>query len=224
MNRIAIITAVYDRYDDLKPALPQDGHHVDWVFVTDDEDLKNETTAQGWRVVYEPRPGVHPNRAAKRPKFLPWEYTDAPASIWVDASFRIVSETFAADVLPHADPIAQFVHPWRDCLYDEADAVLGLKKYSPDTEVHAQKAAYRQGAHPEHWGLWATGIIARQHTDQVRELGRAWLTETDTRTFQDQISHPYVLRTLGLRPSPIPGDHLTNPWLSYQGSARHRCG
>lgn len=218
---VAIITAVYDRYDELKPTRPQNGHSVDWVFVTDDDDLKNETTAQGWRVVYEPRPGVHPNRAAKRPKFLPWEYTDASASVWVDASFRIGSERFAADALSYADPIAQFVHPWRDCLYDEADAVLGLEKYAPDTDVHAQKSAYAHIEHPAHWGLWATGVIARRHTTRVRMLGNAWMTEVYEHTYQDQISQPFVLRNVGLRPTMFPGTHFSNPWLTYEGSARH---
>jgi hypothetical protein len=216
------VSAIYDRYDTLKPALPQAGVDVDWVFVTDDADLKNETSVQGWRVVYEPRPGVHPNRAAKRPKFLPWEYTDAPRSVWVDGAFRIVSDRFAAEALQHADPIAQFVHPWRDCLYDEAAVCIAIAKYKYPLGLMAQQAeAYRQAGHPAHWGLWATGVIARQHTDAVRDLGHRWLAETDTRTFQDQISHPFVLREVGLRPAPLPGDHLTNAWLVHEGSGRH---
>jgi hypothetical protein len=141
--------------------------------------------------------------------------------VWVDASFRIGSTTFAVDALSYADPIAQFVHPWRDCLYDEADAVLGLKKYAPDTEVHAQKAAYLRIAHPEHWGLWATGVIARQHTTRVRMLGDAWTMEVYNHTYQDQISQPFVLRNVDLRPTGLPGTHFSNPWLTYEGSARH---
>lgn len=68
----AVVTAVYDRYDTLKPALPQSGPKVDWVCVTDDPGLE----ADGWRIVVQPRPGVHPNRAAKHPKCEPWRYTE----------------------------------------------------------------------------------------------------------------------------------------------------
>lgn len=223
MTSIAILTAVYDSYDALKPTVPQHGMDVDWVCVTDDEDLKNVTESQGWRVVYEPRPGTHPNRAAKHPKYEPWKYTDAGASIWVDASFRIVSDRFAAEALPFADPIAQFPHPWRDCLYAEADESAPMAKYA-DEPVAAQAEHYRRQGHPERWGLWATGVITRRHTEPVRRLGRAWLEETYKWSFQDQISHPHVCREVGLRPAALPGTHMSNPWLRYEGSARHACG
>lgn len=220
MNRIAIVTAVYDQYDVLKPVMPQRGVEVDWVFVTDDPAYQDVRSVLGWRVVYQPCPGAHPNRAAKRPKFLPWRYTTAPASVWVDASFRIRSETFATDVIAYADPIAQFVHPWRDCLFTEAVESAALVKYAGEP-VGAQAARYATDGHPKRWGLWATGVIARWHTEKVRELGWAWLDETETQSFQDQISQPYVLRRTGLRPASLPGDHLTNDWLTYEGSGRH---
>lgn len=219
MPDVAIITAVYDGYDELKPVLPQKNADVEWIFVTDK--VPDPAFTKGWEVVHEPRPGVHPNRAAKRPKFLPWEYTDAPISVWVDASFRITSETFVQDVIKFARPIAQFEHPWRDCLFKEADASLGLPKYAPDSEILEQKNAYFHWGHPPGWGLWATGVIARKHTEQVKAFGHAWLHETDTRTFQDQVSQPYVLRVSGLRPIGLPGTHFANRWLSYEGSGRH---
>lgn len=220
MSDCAILTAIYDSYDELKPTMPQRGVSVDWVLVTDDESLKDESSVRGWRVVYEPRPGVHPNRAAKHPKYEPWKYTDAEASVWVDASFRIVSEQLAAEALSFADPIAQFAHPWRDCLYAEAKESAGLPKYAGEP-VLEQADHYSELGHPENWGLWATGVIARRHTDAVRELGVRWLAETYEWSFQDQISQPYALRETGLRPMAWPGNHLATPWLAYEGSARH---
>jgi len=223
MSDVAILSAVYDSYDDLKEALPQDGVSVDWVFVTDDPVIGAKETFRGWRVAYEPRPGVHPNRAAKHPKYEPWKYTDAPVSLWVDASFRVVSERFAVEAtagLTDEEPIAQFVHPWRDCLFDEATASAHLRKYEGEP-VLEQADAYSLAGHPEHWGLWATGVIGRRHTDAVRELGARWLQETYEWSFQDQISQPYALRETGLRPVALPGTHLATPWLAYEGSARH---
>lgn len=223
MSDVAILTAVYDGYDALKPVLAQRGVDVDWVFVTDDPELGAQEALLGWRVVYEPRPGVHPNRAAKYPKYWPWRYTAAPASLWVDASFRIVSETFAADALGQLTdeaPIAQFAHPWRDCIYAEAEASAPLAKYDGEP-VLKQAEHYRAAGHPEGWGLWATGIIGRRHTSTVRELGDLWGAETDRWSFQDQISEPYALRQTGLRPTGFPGNHLATPWLVYEGSGRH---
>lgn len=217
MSRVAVLTAIYDQYDTLKPAMPQSGIQVEWICVTDSV----PEGSHGWTIVHEPRPGVHPNRAAKRPKFLPWKYTDTRASLWIDASFRVLSPDFVLEALEYANPIAQFAHPWRDCLYKEADAVLGLKKYHPFSEVAAQSQAYREAGHPENWGLWATGVIARQHTPEIKSLGEQWMNEVNRNTFQDQISQPYVLRELGLKPQVFPGTHFANPWVSYEGSARH---
>ena len=216
MTRAAVVTALYDGYDALKPVLPQTGIDVDWVLVTDDP----PPDPMGWRVVHEPRPRVHPNRAAKPPKLRPWEYTDASASVWVDASFRVVSERFVAEVLAAAGPIAQFAHPWRDCLYAEAEASAPMPKYA-DEPVRAQAEHYRQQGHPEHWGLWAGGVIARHHTGEVRRLGQVWADEIDTWSFQDQVSQPYALRHVGLRPTELWGTHFANPWLHYEGSGRH---
>lgn len=220
MPDVAIITAITDGYDTLKPVLPQSGLDVEWICVTDGEPLPDADAAAGWTMVCEPRRGRHACREAKRPKLRPWEYSSAPASIWVDASFRVVSDRFAAEVLDYADPIAQFVHPWRDCVYEEAAHSALLPKYAGEPIIE-QGARYRAAGHPEHWGLWAAGVIARRHTREVRELGDVWAREIAAWSFQDQISQPYALRTLGLRPSALPGSHLANRWLKYEGSGRH---
>ena len=213
--RVAILTAVYDDYDDLKPILEQEGVEAEWICVTD-----KERPGHGWRVVVEPRPGQHPNVAAKRPKMLPWEYTDAPCSIWIDASFAVRSAAMASDVLQYADPIAQFRHPWRDCVYAEAAESGRLTKYEGQP-LAAQMEQYQSWGHPEHWGLWSTGFIARRHTPEVRLLGERWLRTCQEWSFQDQISEAVHLRLLGLRPQEIPGCHTGNSWVDYQGSSRH---
>jgi len=214
----AVITAIYGGYETVKHVLPQDGLDIDWVLVTDGPGYGD--TAQGWRVVFEPRPGTHPNRAAKRPKMLPWEYTLAPVSVWADASYQITSPGFVAGALACADPIAQHPHPSRDCLYDEATHSAALAKYAGEP-LEEQAAHYRQAGHPEHWGLWAAGVIARRHTPQVRDFGAAWLAEVEAWTFQDQVSQPYALRSCGLRPCPFPGTYLDGRWLAHSPGPMH---
>lgn len=216
----AVITAIYDGYDELKPTLSQNGLSVDWVFVTDDPEMIPRGNDLGWRVIFQARPNVHPNRAAKRPKFLPWLYTEANQSVWVDGSFRILSKTFVEEALSFAGPIAQFSHPWRDCLYAETQECIAIPKYEPRI-LQAQAEHYMSNDHPHHWGLWATGVIARHHTPEVVKLGEHWMGEVDRWSYQDQVSQPYVLRNAGLRPTEFPGSHLANGWVAYEGSLRH---
>jgi hypothetical protein len=218
MSDVAIITAVYDAFDTVKPALPQTSAEVEWILVTDT--VPDADAAQGWTVVLEPRPDMLPVRAAKRPKFEPWKYTDAPASIWVDASFRVVSPRFAVEAMELAKPIAQFEHPWRSCLYDEAIEIAALGM-DPDGVAAWQTRRYREAGHPEHWGLWAAGVIARRHTAAVKRMGAAWAREVESGSARDQVSQPFVLREAKLKPVALPGTHLANGWLKYEGSGRH---
>lgn len=217
---VAIVTAITDGYDTLKPVLPQAGLTVDWVLVTDAEPEPSEAAA-GWRVVVEPQPGVSPVRAAKAAKLEPWRYTDAGVSVWVDGSFRVVSDHFAADMLAFADPIAQFTHPWRNCLYQEASAVAaaGLDQ---DGSAARQADRYWKAQHPERWGLWATGVIARRHTRDVIGMGAVWADEIAGGSARDQVSQPFVLRAHGLRPTVLPGTFTDNRWVRYEASSRHR--
>lgn len=215
MTQAAIITAVYDDYDDLRPVLPQSGLDVEWICVTD-----KPRQAHGWRVVVQPKPGMHRNLAAKEPKCAPWRYTDASMSIWIDASFRVISDRFAVESLMSANPIAQYAHPARDCIYDEVEACREQPKYQ-SLALRAQAEAYRAQGHPEHWGLWANGIIVRRHVPEVRAFGEAWLDEIAAWGFQDQVSGPFCLRRKGLAPSLLPGSIFDGRWLSYGGSNRH---
>jgi hypothetical protein len=216
MADVAIVSAVYDGYDSVKPVLKQTGIEVDWVLVAD----KAPADPLGWRVVVRPQPKLAAVRAAKRPKFLPWEYTDAQASIWVDAAFRITSPDFTAEALELAKPIAQWVHPWRDCLYQEGTEIVRLGM-DPDGLADPQMDRYRDAGHPEHWGLWASGVIARQHTPAVKRMGAAWAREVRAGSQRDQVSQAFVLREAKLRPAALPGTHFANPWMKHEPSGRH---
>lgn len=216
--KTTIITAIYDDYDTLKPALEQ-SIDVDWICVTDDPYMKYPQYGS-WNFVYEPRAHLHPNRAAKLPKCLPWLYASTDTSIWIDASYQVISPTFAEEILRYADPIAQFNHPWRQCAYDEAAESLLLSKYAGQP-IDEQMKYYEQGHFPDGWGLWATGVIARKHTPEVVNMGFEWLADIYRFSYQDQLSHPNACLNNGIRPINLPGTHLANDWLSYQGSGRH---
>lgn len=245
MPDVAIISASYGNYEVLKRPLPQTGIDAEWVLVTDnlewfaewelvhsDPELSaifSYGLAQ-WRVVYDPRPGETPMHAAKHAKLYPWEYTDAPASIWIDGSVKVTSSSFAAETLPFAfrwqagrpGCVAQFVHHSRDCIYAEAAMSARMRRKYGGQPVLEQADHYRASGHPEHWGLWATTVIARRHTSEAKELAEAWGEEMSKWSFQDQISEPYVLRNTGLQPAAIPGHvYGGNPWLHVLMTGKH---
>jgi hypothetical protein len=52
-------------------------------------------------------------------------------------------------------------------------------------------------------------------------MGAAWAREVESGSARDQVSQPYVLRAAKLKPTSLPGTHLANAWLKYEGSGRH---
>jgi len=222
---VAIITSATDGYDTLKRGVDQFGANVEWIAVTDGTEVVEDGAP--WEIM-SPEPFAtdadmtHPNRLAKIAKCMPWHFTDAPYVIWIDASYRVTSPLFAVQAVNIAQPLAQFVHPWRECVYTEATASRELLRYADQKEViKAQVNEYEEIGHPANWGLWATGVIVRKRTTDTEFFGQQWLSEIRRWSYQDQLSEPVVLRMCDLRPAPLPGDHITNPWLKYEGSARH---
>lgn len=221
--KVAIITSCYNNYDTLKPVLPQKGFEIEWIYVTDHRPLD----PVGWSVQHNVHWGKNPRYASKFPKAKPWEYTDAEASIWLDTSFKIISETFVHDLIEtlhrSGSGIAQFKHPVRDCIYEEALVVKAHRKYAANQPIEEQVEYYWDEGHPEHWGLWSSGVIARLHTTQIKKMGHLWMDEISDWTTCDQISEPYVMRNLNVTPAILPGMYHTgqNPWVTYEASKNH---
>ncbi len=211
---VCLMTAVYDGYDALR-AIPFQSMDHEAICVTDDPHLHSDT----WKVVQEPRPGIHPNRAAKRPKMDPWRYTDAEVVVWVDASYIIRSNMFLEEVIDFR-PLGQFEHPSRSCIYTEADSCMFTKKYEAEP-IAEQLDYYRRIGHPANWGLWAGSCIVWQHSHRLEQFGKAWLTECEHWSFQDQISEAPLLREFDLWPNTLPGRYDHNQWLTMSPSERH---
>lgn len=213
---LGIVTAVYAGFDALRP-LPTNHGFDDAVCVTDDPQLH----ADGWRMILQPS-DEHPRLAAKRPKFLPWEYVQTDASVWIDAAFE-VRDKFKPFVDEHlaAHDFVVWKHPeQRTCLYAEARYCQDWSKYLADP-IREQTAHYRDLGMPEDFGLFAAGAIGWRHTPAMRDFGHAWLQECQTWSIQDQISLPFLLWQRGITPGIWAAHEFHNTVLTYHPHARH---
>jgi hypothetical protein len=207
-----IYTAVFGSYDALAPVSPPSG--VDAICFTDDPAMK----AEGWqmRVVEPDYP--HPRTAAKTYKCMPHLYLpEYEQTLWVDGGFTIENPSFPDEALEYLNgsPMAMFAHPERDCLYQEAAYCKDWPKYA-DQNITGQVEHYRAMGHPEHWGLYAGGIIARCSNNPLVQLfGLLWFQENVRWTYQDQISLPYLLRKLDLLPTTFRQNLWDNNWGSW---------
>lgn len=203
---IAIITAQFGAYDGT-PIAPPDIPDVEWIYVSDGE------PADGWTNVRERHLG-DPRMQAKRAKCLPWLYTDAERSLWLDASL-VPKENIVENVGWLEDGMTQHLHGERNDFLDEAYASVPNAKYDR-YQVIGQAETYLAEGMPRDWGLWCTGLIGRVHSDIVKAHGHLWWSEIKHWSTQDQVSHPYCCWKLGLKPKVLPGHVLKNPTLWYR--------
>lgn len=227
--RVCIYTAIFGDYDDLKP-VPDQFVDCDFLCFTDDFPARE---ASGWRLIRSGRHAAwHPRMRAKLFKLmshrisshgrLAWRYNPLAASldrspfhdvlIWIDASLRIKSRSFAEELIRHIgrDDWAMFVHPDRDCIHDEADLSVHLAKYR-GLPIREQVEAYRRDGYPAKAGLYASGIIARSAA--LAPIHAAWWAETCRWTYQDQLSLPVVLWRLGAGCDLVRRNLWANDWF-----------
>jgi hypothetical protein len=216
---VGVITSIYGGYDQLAIP-PVQTIDTEWVCVTDDPTLDGGGV---WKVIHEPRPDLPARLAAKVAKCLPWLYLSAAHDmlVWMDGSCHLQAPQTLEQLAVTAPEglVSQFVHPVRQCIYDEAAFSAPLPKYAHQP-ILEQANHYRSSGHPEQWGLWATGFIVYRMTGAMRrQMGHHWLGEQLRWTNQDQLSQAYVWRCAGSRPVELPGALLANGFVTWTAHA-----
>lgn len=169
---------------------------------TDSLDTANEATKLGWNVLIVKMDPMwssmlqhkwwkmHPGAACP----------DSHVSLWIDGSMEIIVDDYVGKCLNALgdDDFVTVKHPSRSCIYDEAWFSAQLPRYDAQG-LHRQVEYYRSIGQPDHSGLYATGANVRRINAATRELGKHWWWENLSRTHQDQVSLPVILRIMGDR-------------------------
>ncbi|OFW55841.1 MAG: hypothetical protein A2Y75_05350 [Candidatus Solincola sediminis] len=201
MSKIALYSAIFGRYDVPKQVPPDLDCRAIMFVDENDKQIAEVARYHGWSVVQTTRfSHMTPMMRHKFWKLHPWmALPDYDASIWVDGSMTIIDDDFVAKCVTALgnDDWCMVPHPTRDCIYDEAVFSASLAwKYDANT-VLQQADYYRSLGHPAHWGLIATGANVRRHSEAVKTWSRHWWYENITRSHQDQLSLPVLLRLAG---------------------------
>lgn len=205
---VVVYTAIFGGYDDL---LPVDADEMPHVCFTD-----KQVNVPGWdvRVVQS----QNPCRDARMYKLLAHQwFPDVDISIWKDGCFDFAPGKIVEfmSCLGNND-LALFAHPSRNCVYQEAEAVIELGK-APAAQVREQMAKYRQDGYPAGNSLAATGVVIRRHTASITRLNDAWWSELMRFTMRDQLSFDYICWKNGLAYSIIPGNCWRNEFCVWHG-------
>jgi len=139
--------------------------------------------------------------------------------LWIDQNIMPAFDAVSR-LVDMADPpaFASYRHWGRDCLYDEANAVIQTRRDAPDV-VGAQVARYRQEGFPEKFGLFETNVMfldLRQAA--VRRVLALWWREIARGARRDQLSLTYVLWKTGVEAGAIEAGAIEPPPITARSS------
>jgi len=131
-------------------------------------------------------------------KIKPQDHLFAGLTLYIDGSIEVIGDL--NEFIKEVGSFAIWHHPERNCTYDEAKAVIRLKR-SPRVTVHQQMKRYKECGFPEDWGLGANGVMLRDLSDlTIRRICREWMVEYKRSVPRDQLSLMYVCWKNGLKP------------------------
>ncbi|HBT81629.1 TPA: hypothetical protein DEB04_02835 [Candidatus Giovannonibacteria bacterium] len=219
-NRTVIYTAIFGSYDELQEpaALPPD---CDFICFTD-----KPQKSKHWqiRIMGMPVPGDL-TRSNRRIKMLAHEYfPEYKYSVYVDGNVLVRGDVndLIRDYLAKTN-MALYRHDSRDCIYDEAEAIIKLGKEKGRWQddplvIERQMARYRAERYPPHNGLGTTLILLRRHNEpDVRQVMEAWWNIERGESKRDQLSFNYAAWKHNFAFSYISGYSRDNPYF-----LRHR--
>jgi methyltransferase family protein len=222
--RAAVYTAIYGKYDPLRSHPEVLG--VDFHCFTDDPALLSR---EDWIVHLAPS-DLPPRLAGKLPKVLGPQTAPLAAydqTLWVDANCDFTSPTFVEEAFADLGPdgFALYRNPDFDCIYDLTVTYMRGLSLEAAPVLLRQAARYYAEGHPEHWGLWACGMMARRRSDELDAAMRSWwsaITSWQVRGSRgavlpfglprDQIDLPPVLRKHKIEPRAWPHAQDESPW------------
>jgi hypothetical protein len=145
---------------------------------------------------------------------------DYELCVYIDGSFQIGHPRFVEFMLDnlYGHDMVFFKHPWRDCIYDEADVCVTIPKYN-HKDINAQIERYRAEGMPRHFGLWACGCFAFRNNRDTASFRSAWWRELKRTSTMDQISLPYIVRKKQFENNirTLNQDIYNNDYLTYVG-------
>lgn len=199
-HKIAVYTVVFGAYDNLKSPMFF-ANNCDYYVLTDQPISNNQI---GYRkydlskfvVLTDGMSTLEKARFYKtHPHLLFPEYE---YSVFVDGNVQIVGDiTFEVKKLGGSF-IAIHDQPGRDCVYDEAIAIIALGK-ADKTDVLNQVNKYFKDGFPKHFGMFQTNVVIRRHNQQkCITVMEQWWNEINKHTKRDQLSLTYSLWKNGL--------------------------
>lgn len=201
-NKNALYTCITGNYDGL---IQHKYISPDWDYLcfTDQENLLAQKTVGHWQIKPLRHNTVNPQLTGRWHKIHPHvllpEYNQC---LYLDGNINVLSPYLFECVKIKQDQyiFGQFIHPVRDCIYDEISACLAGKKENK-AKLQNVKNLLLQNHFPAHWGLSETGILFRKQNDPLCiKIMDEWWFMLENYSVRDQVSLMYILWKNNLQP------------------------
>lgn len=192
-SRIAVYSCITGNYDKILEPVTYD-KNIDYYMFTD-LDIPTDSKWEKINICeFAEYQNYSPALLNRRIKMIPFEYLKSyDYSVYIDGNIQIVGGIRNLIENMGGASLGIFYHPTRDCIYDEAVAVLHHKKAAPEL-IDNQLEYYKQEGFPAHNGLTENSIIIRKHSDILTiKLMNMWWNEYLKYPTRDQISLPFVM-------------------------------
>lgn len=140
-------------------------------------------------------------RNAKIYKILPNLFLpDYDYYFWADSTHEVIMNPHeVVEQIIGGSDIALFKHPQRNCVYDEANELINLN-YDHVNLINEQKKFYELENYPYNNGLYELPCSIRKNTEIINTMNLMWWEIICKYSSRDQISLPYVLHKLKIKP------------------------
>lgn len=113
--------------------------------------------------------------------------------IYIDSNIKTVGDIRDLIQFLNQYGFVSNLHKDRNCIYEELEACIGLKKDNPQT-MRKQIDSYRTTGMSEHYGLIEGNLLVRNHNNpKCIEIMERWWQEIVKHSCRDQRSLPFVL-------------------------------
>lgn len=128
-------------------------------------------------------------------KILSHIYDPSAWSVYVDADIFLpdgMEEKLIEEVKQSGKVVGVFKHPWRDCVYDEAEEIVRLGKDVKEN-VEPMVEAFTSMNYPKHNGLAACGVLVRNNM-LAMTMNNYWWAYLCSTSKRDQLSFPIAFK------------------------------
>jgi len=246
-NKIAIITAIYGNYDNIKEHNIQSKDSVDWYCFTNNKNMKSKQ----WTIINKPyhteddedsifhkyKNYYSKNSNNKIKNMMNAKYYKIKSHkidilkkydyiVWIDGSIFLQNNFInnIQSLINKNYQLINFKHSVRNNINDETFVSKKLLKYQ-NQDLDNQYKTYIEEGFQDNFGLFENTIIIRKNNKKINKLFDDWWIHNLKYSYQDQISYPFVLWKNKMNPDFIINENVFNnreySYVDYSMMKKH---